>query len=59
MTTFTTKMTKLLFRSAAVGLLFVGVFGYAIQTVGNQASPILIFVGLACLLLGWERHGTD
>lgn len=45
-------------RSVATGLLFVGVFGYAIEAF-NPASPILISAGITLLLLTWKSRGIN
>jgi hypothetical protein len=46
-------------RSVATGLLFVGIFGYAIQTQNNWASPWLIILGIVLAILGRERNGVN
>jgi hypothetical protein len=52
-------MINLMLRSVAAGLLFVGVFGYAIKTQNNWASPWLIIAGLVLFILGRERNGAN
>jgi hypothetical protein len=52
-------MTRFLLRSLAVGLLFIGVFGFAIQTTGNAASPILILIAIILLALSVENNAAN
>lgn len=51
----TSTMIRLMLHSVATGLLFIGLFGYAIQSF-NPVSPILIAAGIILLVAGWKSR---
>jgi len=52
-------MIKFMLRSIALGILFVGVFGFAIQTEGNTASPILILIAVALIAVSIDNNAAN